>query len=58
MASHELRVEPQVSEIPRLLESAVERFGGGPDQAPELDELIALDAEVRAAFAAGPVGAA
>jgi 1-deoxy-D-xylulose-5-phosphate reductoisomerase len=46
------------AEIPRLLESAVERFGGGPDQAPELDELIALDAEVRAAFAAGPVGAA
>jgi 1-deoxy-D-xylulose-5-phosphate reductoisomerase len=46
------------AEIPRLLESAVERFGGGPDQAPELDDLMALDAEVRAAFAAGPVGAA
>ena len=45
-------------EIPRLLESAVERFGDGADQAPALDELVALDAEVRAAFAAGPVGAA
>jgi 1-deoxy-D-xylulose-5-phosphate reductoisomerase len=45
-------------EIPKLLERAVERFGGGPDQAPALDELVALDAEVRAAFAAGPVGAA
>ena len=26
------------------------RFGSGPDQAPGLDELIALDAEVRAAY--------
>jgi 1-deoxy-D-xylulose-5-phosphate reductoisomerase len=42
--------------IPRLLEAAVERFGdagvaadaGGPD----VDALVALDAEVRAAFAA------
>jgi 1-deoxy-D-xylulose-5-phosphate reductoisomerase len=32
--------------IPRLVGSAVERFGAGP--APGLDELIALDAEVRA----------
>ncbi|HEX6868283.1 MAG TPA: hypothetical protein VF119_05730, partial [Candidatus Limnocylindrales bacterium] len=42
--------------IPRLLEAAIERFGatGGPD--PALDELIALDGEVRAAFAA-PAGA-
>lgn len=41
--------------IPRLLEAAVERFGatGGPD--PALDELIALDREVRDAFAA-PAG--
>ena len=40
--------------IPRLLEAAVERFGtrGGPD--PDLGELVALDAEVRAAFAGGP----
>ena len=46
------------AEIPRLLESAVGRFGEGADQAPSLDELIELDAEVRSAFAAGPVGAA
>ncbi len=38
--------------IPALLAAAVERFGAGSaDQAPELDELIALDGEVRA-FAA------
>jgi 1-deoxy-D-xylulose-5-phosphate reductoisomerase len=43
--------------IPRLLEEAVVRFGEGPDQAPELEALVALDAEVRAAFA-GPVSAA
>jgi 1-deoxy-D-xylulose-5-phosphate reductoisomerase len=37
--------------IPRLLDQAVERFGaaGGPD--PDLAELIALDHEVRQAFA-------
>jgi 1-deoxy-D-xylulose-5-phosphate reductoisomerase len=39
--------------IPRLLEEAVDRFGDGPDQAPDLATLLALDAEVRAAFAAG-----
>jgi 1-deoxy-D-xylulose-5-phosphate reductoisomerase len=39
--------------IPRLLEDAVARFGEGADQSPDLDTLIALDAEVRAAFA-GP----
>jgi 1-deoxy-D-xylulose-5-phosphate reductoisomerase len=36
--------------IPALLEAAVERFGGaagGADQAPDVDALIALDAEVR-----------
>jgi 1-deoxy-D-xylulose-5-phosphate reductoisomerase len=44
--------------IPRLLEAAVARYGGGADQAPDVDELIDLDGEVRAAFAAGPVGAA
>ena len=38
--------------IPALLEEAVGRFGEGPDQAPDLDELVALDAEVRSAFAA------
>src|SRR6187397_904458 len=41
--------------IPRLLEAAVSRFGGGPDQAPDVDTLVALDREVRAAFATGPV---
>ena len=42
-------------DIPRLLEAAVTRFGGGADQAPDIDTLIALDREVRAAFATGPV---
>ena len=44
--------------IPRLLEAAVERFGGGADQAPDVETLVALDAEVRAAFATGAVGSA
>jgi 1-deoxy-D-xylulose-5-phosphate reductoisomerase len=34
--------------IPALLGAAVERFGTGADQAPDVDALIALDAEVRA----------
>jgi 1-deoxy-D-xylulose-5-phosphate reductoisomerase len=38
--------------IPRLLEQAVARYGSGPDQAPGVDELVALDREVRLAFAA------
>ncbi len=42
--------------IPRLLEAAVERFGAGADQAPGVETLVALDAEVRAAFATGRVG--
>ena len=41
--------------IPRLLEAAVTRFGGSSPQAPDIDELVALDREVRAAFATGPV---
>jgi len=41
--------------IPRLLESAVSRFGGGSDQAPAVDALVALDLEVRAAYATGAV---
>ena len=45
------------ADIPQLLEAAVTRHGATGDQSPDLDELIALDAEVRAAFAAGPVGA-
>jgi 1-deoxy-D-xylulose-5-phosphate reductoisomerase len=44
--------------IPRLLEAAVERFGEGSDQAPSLETLAALDAEVRATFASGAVGGA
>ena len=43
--------------IPRLLEAAVRRFGEGPDQAPDIESLVALDLEVRAAFATGPVTA-
>jgi 1-deoxy-D-xylulose-5-phosphate reductoisomerase len=38
--------------IPNLLEAAVARYGEGPDQAPGYDDLVALDLEVRAAFAA------
>ena len=39
--------------IPRLLEDAVARFGTSPDHPePDVEALIALDAEVRAAFAA------
>ena len=43
--------------IPRLLESAVRRLGEGPDQAPTVEALVALDAEVRARYASGPVEA-
>jgi len=40
--------------IARLLEAAVERFGGASDApAPDVAELLALEAEVRAAFAPG-----
>jgi len=43
--------------IARLLEQAVARYGSGTDQAPGVDELVALDREVRGAFAApGPGG--
>ncbi len=43
--------------IPRMLEAAVTRFGrSGGDAAPDVDDLVALDAEVRATFATGPVG--
>ncbi len=38
--------------IPRLLEQAVARYGSGPDQAPGVDDLVDLEGEVRAAFAA------
>ena len=38
--------------IPRLLEAAVERFGSGSGE-PDIDALIALDADVRATFVTG-----
>jgi len=38
--------------IPRLLEAAVARFGAPSGPPPDLDDLLSLDAEVRAAFAA------
>jgi len=34
--------------IPRLLAAAVERFGSGEPHEPSLDEIVVLDAEVRA----------
>ena len=43
--------------IPRLLEAAVARFGTAAAADPDLDELMALDAEVRARLAAEPAGA-
>ncbi len=43
--------------IARLLEAAVRRFGEGEDQAPDVPALVALDREVRAAYASGPVTA-
>ena len=42
--------------IPRLLETAIERYGSGADQTPDLDTLIALDSEVRAASASTSLG--
>jgi 1-deoxy-D-xylulose-5-phosphate reductoisomerase len=44
--------------IPRLLEAAVERFGDASLGDPDVKQLIALDAEVRAAFATAPIGGA
>jgi 1-deoxy-D-xylulose-5-phosphate reductoisomerase len=44
--------------IPTLLETAVARFGEGSDQDPDLATLVALDAEVRATYAGGPIGGA
>jgi 1-deoxy-D-xylulose-5-phosphate reductoisomerase len=43
--------------IPRMLEAAVERFGSGSGE-PDIDALIALDADVRATYASGHVGGA
>jgi 1-deoxy-D-xylulose-5-phosphate reductoisomerase len=42
--------------IPRLLEQAVERYGAGDGAGPDVDALIALDGEVRSAFATTPIG--
>jgi hypothetical protein len=42
--------------IPRLLEAAVGRYGEGADQAPDVEALVALDHEVRGAFATGAAG--
>ena len=45
--------------IPRVLEAAVERFGGTTAQSePDLDELIAIDAAVRATVADASFGRA
>jgi 1-deoxy-D-xylulose-5-phosphate reductoisomerase len=44
--------------IPRLLEAAVQRYATNGPAAPALDELIALDSEVRETFARGPIGSA
>ena len=43
--------------IAGLLEQAVEHFGRGPDQAPDVDGLLDLDREVRRALAAPGTGA-
>jgi 1-deoxy-D-xylulose-5-phosphate reductoisomerase len=43
--------------IPRLLEAAVARFGAAAGADPDLDELVALDAEVRDSLATVPAGA-
>ena len=42
--------------IPRLIEAAVERFGAAESADPDVETLIALDAEVRAAFATARIG--
>ena len=45
--------------IPRLLEAAVVRATSGPATGsadPDLDQLVALDADIRSAFATGPFG--
>jgi 1-deoxy-D-xylulose-5-phosphate reductoisomerase len=38
------------TDIPRLLDAAVVRFGEGAAQKPSAEELVALDAEVKATF--------
>jgi 1-deoxy-D-xylulose-5-phosphate reductoisomerase len=46
------------ADIPRVLELAVERYGSAGDPEPDVEALIALDREVRGAFASGPIGGA
>jgi 1-deoxy-D-xylulose-5-phosphate reductoisomerase len=46
------------ADIPRMLEAAVERFGMTGHPEPDVDGLVALDREVRAAFSTGPIGGA
>ena len=41
--------------IPRLLESAVDRYGRRLGEPPSVDDLVALDVEIRAAYATGEV---
>ncbi|MEW5991844.1 MAG: 1-deoxy-D-xylulose-5-phosphate reductoisomerase [Chloroflexota bacterium] len=41
--------------IPRLLEAAVARFGGHRETEPGIDDLIALEAEIEARYAAGAI---
>ena len=43
--------------IPSLLEAAVERFGGTEGADPDVEELVAIDAAVRAAFTTTRFGA-
>jgi 1-deoxy-D-xylulose-5-phosphate reductoisomerase len=43
--------------IPALLEAAVTQFGGTGDPAPDVEDLIQLDTDVRAAFATTTFGA-
>ncbi len=45
------------SGIPALLEAAVDRFGGTGGSDPDVEELVALDREVRDAFSTIPFGA-
>ncbi|MEX1170551.1 MAG: 1-deoxy-D-xylulose-5-phosphate reductoisomerase [Chloroflexota bacterium] len=47
----------QFTGIPHLLEAAVLRFGTG-SAAPDLEELVSLDREIRAAYSTGPIGSA
>ena len=47
----------EFSGIPRLLEAAVLRFGTSA-AAPDIEDLVALDREIRAAYSTGQIGSA